>query len=317
MKSEPQDAEQVATERPDVTGQVDANPSLFTEKLDGWLDALTYALPNLAFALVLLLLAWLLGKGVDALVRRRLAARNREDLGQLMGSLLKWGLIAGALAFGATLVFPSLMPADLFAGLGLGSVAVGFAFKDILQNWLAGLLLLVRRPFEPGDQIEVGDFEGTVQHIETRSTMIRTYDGQRVVIPNSEVYGDAVLVKTNADLRRSEVDFEVGFKESVGDLREMLMAAMQGADGVVAEPAPDVLSWNMQATALVIRCRWWSRAFRADVVETRARVIEALHDTLIEHGVSRPLEVEVHLDGKAGAADIPIGLRGETPNRSR
>ncbi|MEM7728880.1 MAG: mechanosensitive ion channel family protein [Pseudomonadota bacterium] len=300
---------EVTTEQPDVTGEIDANPSLFTEKLDSWLDGLTYALPNLGFALMLLLLAWLAGKGLDVFVRRRMAARNREDLGQLLGGLLKWGLVLGALAFGATLVFPNLVPADLFAGLGLGSVAVGFAFKDILQNWLAGLLLLVRRPFEPGDQIEVGAFEGTVQHIETRSTMIRTYDGQRVVIPNSEVYGDAVLVKTNADLRRSEVDFGVGFKERVPALREMLMAAMRNADGVVAEPAPDVLSWDMGASHLTIRCRWWSKAFRADVVETRARVIEAIHDTLIENGVSRPFEVEVHLDGKANTEDLPVDLR--------
>ncbi len=88
----------------------------------------------------------------------------------------------------------------------------------------------------------------------------------------------------------------------------MLMTAMRGAEGVVADPAPDVLSWDLHATALVIRCRWWSRAFRKDVVETHARVVEALHDALIENGVSRPLEVEVHLEGKASAGAMPLEL---------
>ena len=116
-----------ATEQPDVTGEVDVNPSLATERLDGFVDGLVRALPSLAIAAVLVVLAWLLGK------------------------LLKWGLVVTAVLFGATLVFPTLKVADLFAGLGVGSVAIGFAFKDILQNWMAGLLLLLRRPFEPGD----------------------------------------------------------------------------------------------------------------------------------------------------------------------
>ncbi|MGB3457406.1 MAG: mechanosensitive ion channel family protein [Litorimonas sp.] len=305
------EAESVATEQPDIAGEVDANPSLITERLDSWVDGFFYALPNVGIALVLRILAYLVGKVAERVIERRMSARDRRDLGQLVGGLVKWGLVVGALALGATLVVPSLAPGDLFAGLGVSSVAVGFAFKDILQNWLAGLLLLIRRPFEPGDQIEVNGFEGTVQHIETRSTMIRTYDGQRVVIPNSEVYGDAVLVKTDADLRRSEVDIEVGYKESVSGLRDMLLQAMQEADGVVADPAPDVLSWNLHTTALVIRCRWWSRAFRKDVVEVRARVIEAIHDTLIENGVSRPFEVEVHLDGTAAGANLPVSLGNE------
>lgn len=301
-----QDAEAVATEQPDVAGEVDANPSLITEQLDGWLDGFFYSLPNMAFALVLLVVAFLVGKLAERIIERRMLARDRRDLGQLVGGLIKWGLIISALAFGATLIFPSLAPGDLFAGLGVSSVAIGFAFKDILQNWLAGLLLLVRRPFEPGDQIEVSGFEGTVTHIETRSTMIRTYDGQRVVIPNSEVYGDAVLVKTDADLRRSQIDIAVGFKERMDTLRPVLMDAMTDVDGVVSDPAPDVLSWDMGASHLTVRCRWWSKAFRKDVVETHGRVVEALHDALIAKGVSRPLEVEVHLNGTAEAADMPI-----------
>ena len=302
-----QTAEEVQTEAPDVTGEVDVNPSLATERLDGWLDALVFALPSLAIAAVLVLLAWALGKLADRIVRRRLAARGREDLGQLLGGLLKWALVLTALAFGATMVFPSLAPGDLFAGLGVSSVAIGFAFKDILQNWLAGLLLLLRRPFEPGDQIEVSGFEGTVEHIETRSTMIRTYDGQRVVIPNSEVYGDAVLVKTHDDLRRSQVEVVIGFKEDIPRVRGLLLDAINAVPGVKQDPRSDVLVWDMERTGVELRCRWWTQAFRKNVVETHSAVVEAIHGCLQRNGVSRPLEVEVHLERKAQAAESPIG----------
>ncbi len=292
-----QSAEQMPTQEPDVAGEVDVNPSLATERLDGWLDSLVAALPSLAIAAVLVLLAWLLGKLANRIVRQRLAARDRDDLGQLLGGMLKWGLVLTAFAFGMTMIFPSLKPGDLFAGLGVSSVAVGFAFKDILQNWLAGLLLLLRRPFEPGDQIEVGKYEGTVQTVETRSTMIRTYDGQRVVIPNSEVYGSPVLVKTDADLRRSQLDIEVGFKESIPDMRALLTPVMEAVPGVRMDPKTETLAWDIGRTSITLRLRWWTRAVRSEVVRTRAQVVEAVHAALEESGVSRPLEVEVRLEG--------------------
>ena len=299
-----------ATEQPDVTGEVDVNPSLATERLDGFVDGLVRALPSLAIAAVLVVLAWLLGKGLYRVVFRRLSAQGKEDLGDLLGKLIKWGLVLSAVLFGATLVFPTLKVADLFAGLGVGSVAIGFAFKDILQNWMAGLLLLLRRPFEPGDQIEVGKYEGTVQTITTRSTMIRTYDGQRVVIPNSEVYGDAVLVKTDADLRRSQIDIGIGYREDIAQVRDLLLDAMLAVPGVRKDPACDVLAWDLGPTETELRCRWWTKAFRADVVEIHARVVEAIHACLQSNGITRPLAVGVRLEREADPATIPLAPSG-------
>lgn len=86
----------------------------------------------------------------------------------------------------AVIVFPTFNPGDLVAGLGLTSVALGFAFKDVLQNFFAGLLILWRRPFVVGDQIKVREYEGTVEEINVRSTRIKTYDGERAIIPNAD-----------------------------------------------------------------------------------------------------------------------------------
>ena len=106
-----------------------------------------------------------------------LRPRDRYDLGVLLGGFVKWALILfGLLAF-ATIVFPSVKPGDLLRTLGIGSVAIGFAFKDILQNWLSGLLILYRQPLRRGDQIKSGEFEGVVDAAEARATLIRTCDG--------------------------------------------------------------------------------------------------------------------------------------------
>jgi small conductance mechanosensitive channel len=93
--------------------------------------------------------------------------------------------------------------------LGLSSVAIGFAFRDILQNFLAGILLLLSEPFRIGDQIKSGDFAGTVSNIETRATSIVTYDGRRIVVPNSTLFVNPVIVNTANEKRRLEYDVKL------------------------------------------------------------------------------------------------------------
>jgi small-conductance mechanosensitive channel len=85
-----------------------------------------------------------------------------------------------------------MTPAKLFSALGVGGIAIGFAFKDILQNFLAGILLLIRHPFRAGDEIISGSFTGLVESIETRTTFIRTYDGRQIIVPNSVIYTEPV-----------------------------------------------------------------------------------------------------------------------------
>lgn len=96
----------------------------------------------------------------------------------------------------AVVILPTFKPGDLVTGLGITSVVIGFAFKDVLQNFFAGVLILWRRPFVVGDQIKVKEYEGTVEEINVRSTRLKTYDGERAVLPNGEVYTNAILVRT-------------------------------------------------------------------------------------------------------------------------
>ena len=190
--------------------EVDAKVGLIFGKLDSWLDGLFKLLPNILLAVVVALIFWFVGKGVGKLINRTADRRGRDSLGDVAGSLARWALVIVGFMLAVTIIAPTITPGDLIAGLGVSSVAIGFAFKDILQNMLAGILILLRQPFEVGDQIVSGGHEGTVEKIETRATMIKTYDGRRVVIPNSDIYTDSVVVNTAFDVRRSEYDIGVG-----------------------------------------------------------------------------------------------------------
>jgi small conductance mechanosensitive channel len=265
------------------------NPAdLSAIKTDSIVAGFFWLLPNLAIAAVVMAgflgAAWVARRTVRSIVRRN----DREDLGQLMGGFAWWGLVGLGLLVVATIIFPSIKPSDALATLGIGSVAIGFAFKDILQNWFAGFLILVRQPFRRGDQIVVEKYEGTVEHIEARATLIKTYDGRRVVIPNSDVYTRSVIVNTAYPTRRSEIDLGIGYGDDLQNAREVILAALTDLPHVEKSPAPEAIPWSIDESSVTIRVRWWSKSIRNQVVAARGDVVGALKNALTEAGIDLP-----------------------------
>ena len=276
--------------------EVSTNPlGLITAKTDAFVDGFFYQLPNILAGIAVLVVAWIGGRLVASLVRRIAVRRRRPDLGVLLGSLAKGTLIVIALLVAAAVVFPSVKPADILGTLGIGSVAIGFAFRDILQNLLAGLLLLIRRPFRRGDQIIIKDYEGTVEHIESRATYIKTYDGRRVIIPNSDIYTSPVMVNTAYETRRDEYDVGIGYGDDPAAASDLFAAAIREVEGVLPDPAPECLPWALDASTVNLRVRWWTKAARADQVHVRARVILALFETAKKNGIDLAFPTQVVL----------------------
>lgn len=264
-------------------------------KIESFVEGFFWILPNLGIALVVFALfaagAWAARRAVTHIARRR----DRGDLGALLGAFAQWATLLFGLLVVATIVFPSVKPADALATLGIGSVAIGFAFKDILQNWLSGLLILYRRPFRQGDQIKSGEFEGTVEHIEARATLLKTYDGQRVVIPNSDIYTRTVTVRTAYPKRRSEYDVGIGYGDDVERACGVILEALRSVDGVEADPAPEAIPWALDSSSVNVKVRWWSDSRRASVVATHGRVIAAVKRALNEASIDLPFPTRVVL----------------------
>jgi small conductance mechanosensitive channel len=152
-------------------------------------------LPNIILAVVLFVVFLILASAAKTLVRRLSQRRQRRpNFALLMGQLVH-GLVA-VLGFliALSIVAPSFQAGDLIKMLGIGSVAIGFAFQNILQNFLAGILLLLQEPFQLGDWISVTGLEGRVDDIQTRATLVSTQDGHRVVIPNAVLFTNPVVV---------------------------------------------------------------------------------------------------------------------------
>ncbi|MET4074504.1 mechanosensitive ion channel family protein [Hymenobacter sp. UYCo722] len=285
-------------------------------------------LPNLLFGVVVFVVFIFIARGVQSLVERLVQNRGQSQSLKLLLSRLSYvaALILGILVT-VTIMVPSFTPASLLSALGVGGVAIGFAFKDIFQNFLAGVLLLVTEPFRIDDQIKYKDFEGTVESIQTRATTIKTYDGRRVVIPNAELFINAVTVNTAYDKRRLQYDIGIGYGDDIGRARQLIVEAMKGVDGVLADPAPEALVVDLAGSSVNIRARWWiNPPRRADIMDAQDQVLEAIKNTLTAHGIDLPFPTQQILwhdqteatdgDRKSQREGWPAGKGDVPPSRA-
>jgi small-conductance mechanosensitive channel len=287
---------------------IDLDPVKAFEKVDSWVDQAAGMFPNFIVAIVTLAIFIFVGRLASNFINNRYGARGQQNLGDILGKFVKTIVLVVGVFISLTIVVPSLNASNLVAGLGVGSVAIGFAFKDILQNWLAGLLILINQPFDIGDQIIVNGYEGTVERIETRATIIKTYDGQKAVIPNSDIYTNAFLVKTAYESRRSQYDVGIGYGDDADEACKVIMNVLNSLDGVEKNPAPEAFPWDLSASWVAIRVRWWTSNNGGNVVKNKSDIIKNIKKALDEAHIDMPYETKVHLfhdqteerDGKPG-----------------
>ncbi|MEH2450136.1 mechanosensitive ion channel family protein [Nostoc sp.] len=251
-------------------------------------------LPNIILGLIVFILFLFIASRIKVLVKR--LTRNRRsarNLGLVLGRLAQGLTVLIGLFIALSILIPSFKVSDLVQLLGISGVAIGFAFRDILQNFLAGILILLTEPFQIDDQIVFKSFEGTVENIQTRATTIRTYDGRRIVIPNSELFTNSVTVNTAFDNRRLEYDVGIGYGDDIDQAKQLMLDAMHSVDEVLKDPAPDVLAMELAGSSVNIRVRWWiNPPRRADDLTSRDKVITAIKKTLVANGIDLPFPTQ-------------------------
>ena len=246
-------------------------------------------LPSLVLAIIVVAIFWIAAK-IGRSVTERASSRFVEDssLQSLFGTLVAVAIIAMGVFAAAALIFPGLEAGDIIAVLGLSSVAIGFAFKDIFENFLAGILILSRRPFKIGDEIQTGDHEGRVEEITFRSTRIHTYDGQRIVVPNAEIFKNPVIVRTAFVWRRSSFAAGIAYGEDIETARKVIRRAVASCEEVIDDPAPDIFCWEHAESSVNFEVRYWTRSQIKHIVRARDQVATAIKYALDEAGIEIP-----------------------------
>jgi len=263
-------------------------------KVQNMINGFMVLLPNIVLALIVFAFFFFVAGRIKGLVKR-LTRKHRQarNLGLVLGRLAQGVTILIGLFIALSIVIPSFKAGDLVQLLGISGVAIGFAFRDILQNFLAGILILLTEPFQIDDQIVFKDFEGTVENIQTRATTIRTYDGRRIVIPNSELFTNSVTVNTAFESRRLEYDVGIGYGDDIDQAKQLMLQAIHSVDSVLQDPAPEALVMELAESTVNIRARWWIKPpRRADALDSRDKVISAIKKKLVENGIDLPFPTQ-------------------------
>lgn len=265
-------------------------PQPMQEKLSGYAEGFWAILPNLIMGILFLFVVWAFVSLVTWLVPKAMRkAKFRTALIDVAGMVMKVFLWTIGILIAATIVFPTLTIGKLFAAAGVGGLAIAFAAKDTLENFFAGIMLLVREPFKKGDYIDCEGFEGQVEDITVRETHVRQTDGQMVVAPNAMFFKNPVTIRTSGDLRRTTVICGVAYDEDVDEAREVIENAVKSVDSV-RDDVKDVqiFAQEFADSAINFEVTWWTGSEPVDIRRSRDKVVAAVKRALDDAGIEIP-----------------------------
>jgi small conductance mechanosensitive channel len=260
---------------------------LLRESVEALAQGLIARLPLIAlgivlFAVGLLLIKVAIGWTERGLVRARVDHAVQRLTVNLMRATLVllvalWALSVAGVQVGAVL-----------AGLGLAGLALAFALQNILENFVAGILILIRRPFRRGDQIETNEFSGTIEDIDLRVTHLRDFDDELVLIPNATVFTEPIVNLTRLGRRRTRVIVGIDYRDDHDRARQVLADAVVSVEGVLAAPAPEVLCIELGDSSVDFEVSYWTLPQMREVRFVRDRVLRACKSAVEAEGMTIP-----------------------------
>ena len=247
-------------------------------------------LPQLLISLMIILVTYFFAKLVKSITRRVLEKTHLRqsliNLLTLISSLTMW--VVGIM-IAAIIAFPDLTPTKMLAGLGIGSVAIGFAFKDIFENFLAGIIILLRREMRIKDFIECEGYEGTVEAILVRETHIRQTDGELVILPNSMLFKNPLTIRTDLEQRRTTIICGVGYGENVDEARSVIKQAVTECKTVISDSRPvEIFANEFADSSINFEVSWWTGSKPLDIRTSRDEVVASIKSALDNSGIEIP-----------------------------
>ncbi|MBU4179525.1 MAG: mechanosensitive ion channel [Actinobacteria bacterium] len=245
--------------------------------------------PRWLVALVIMVVAYIISRLVKSLVEKAVGRVSTEGY---INILIARGASAVVLGIGVLLALSEIgmSLSGALAAVGLASVGIGFALKDVLGNLFAGITLLVQHPFTIGDQVLIGGQEGVVENVRVRDTQILTYAGERVYIPNQMVFENPIINYTSTPSLRLDVRVGVRYDEDLEKARRILKRIMEGTTGVLEQPEPAVLV-ETESECVVLVMRFWMGSDRNRRLKVKSDVRELAIKAFNMEGITIPYPI--------------------------
>ena len=244
------------------------------------------------------------GTGVLAVVVRRgltrLIDHGEPDrvLGRQLGRMASIVVVVVGIVWALGVAGVDVGP--LIGALGISGIAIAFAAQDVIQNFIAGIIIQVRRPFRVGDQVTTMDFDGTVRDVDLRAVRLMTFDGLEVVLPAREVLGGAIVNHTRTPLRRTTLVVGVRYDTDLERARSVVLEALAGVDGVEADPEPVAWVREFGDSAILLDVMFWHLSDIASLYRVRSAAAVAVKAALDRAGVEIPFPQRVVHWGQGG-----------------
>jgi small conductance mechanosensitive channel len=274
------------------SGDTGATLEAFTSWLKSKEGGIRLGLQSLKF-IVIMLVVWILARSVRHLVQR--AADKSETFSELLeqfaiATSFRLVMFIGLLVALATL---GVNVGAMFAVIGGASFIIGFALQDTLGNFAAGVMLLIYRPFDVGDTVEVGGVNGKIDNVSLVSTTIRTFDNKVVLVPNKNVWGQVITNASASETRRVDMVFGISYDDDVEKAREILWSIVAENDKVLDEPEPTIQMNELADSSVNFICRPWTKT--SDYWDVYWYVTGRVKQEFDKAGISFPFpQQEVH-----------------------
>lgn len=262
--------------------------------------------PTFFLALIIIIVFWFLGTILRGVVLRKLGARNTEDhTALLIAKITRIGM----LVIGMTIAL-KLIGIDIVALVGLFGLGIGFAVQDVLKNFLAGMMIIIQEPFKIGDLIQVKEYLGVVESIENRATYIKTLDGQRVIIPNADVYNNSVTNFSAHPERRVTVEVGVEYKTDLALAAETIINTLKGNPQVLKFPEPQVFFDEFADSSINLSARFWID-IQQNFFEMKSVLLQQIKHSLDEVHISIPFPIRTIQIDRGGEIDSMLSKKTE------
>jgi small-conductance mechanosensitive channel len=280
------------------------------KQVDSMIDGFIATLPNMLIALLVITVTWGFAR-FSVTIANHITRRTslRPDLRQLIETLVRLAIWIFGLLVAATVVMPGLTPASLVAGLGVGAVAIGFAFQDILENFLAGVLIMLRDKMQIGDLVEANNITGRVEKITLRETHIRQLSNELTILPNSMMFKNPVKIVTDTPVRRTEIVVKVANDCDLDQAEAAIRKAVGTVDTVNKNHPVGVYAQAFNGGSIDFLVQWWVNTSDIDLPSIKSRIIFAIKKALDDAGISASSDQNTHIyiekDARLPAALTP------------
>jgi small-conductance mechanosensitive channel len=278
-----------------VVNRIEVQPTISWDLTPTWrelerlADRAQWFAPLFVVSVIILLVTWFLSRGVATLARRALQHRLPSPL---LASIVGRTLAIPVLLIGIYLVLQlaglTRLAITVLGGTGLVGVVLGLAFREIAENALASILLSARNPFRVDDWIKVGEYQGIVQNLNMRTTVLLTLDGNHVQIPNALVFKSVVTNYSSNPGRRAEFFVGIGYEDSIVKAQDLIIEALRTHPAVLDDPEPAALVDELGPSSVILRVQFWFDGRSYSVFKVRSSLMRQVKRALQNAGISMP-----------------------------